>query len=297
VQDELESQRAAVDALRAQTDEAARLLNGSRQFIQFSPALLRDAIDVGLELLGTGPLTPREDEGAAGQQILELPELPESWQRTLDSLRPPRARDEELYDWRKRPPQPVSFEPLDRMDDERVHLHLQHPFVQRILTRFTSQGFGAHDLARVTVLPTDEDSIARVIVFGRLSLFGTGAARLHDRLVSVAAQWLESKGPGHLRPFADEADRKALERLDTQLQRARELPEVPGSIQSRLVQSAAADFAALWPAVQDEAEARAFDAAQRLRQRATTEAKALRELLEGQRELIKTTLRERGQLG
>jgi len=63
------------------------------------------------------------------------------------------------------------------------------------------------------------------------------------------------------------------------------------------VQSAAADFAALWPAVQDEAEARAFDAAQRLRQRATTEAKALRELLEGQRELIKTTLRERGQLG
>src|SRR5690606_25723945 len=145
VQDELESQRPAVDALRAQTDEAARLLNGSRQFIQFSPALLRDAIDVGLELLGTGPLTPREDEGAAGQQILELPELPESWQRTLDSLRPPRARDEELYDWRTRPPQPVSFEPLDRMDDERVHLHLQHPFVQRILTRFTSQGFGAHD--------------------------------------------------------------------------------------------------------------------------------------------------------
>lgn len=297
VHDELESQRAAVDELREQTDEAAAILNRSRKLLDFSPALLRDAIDVGLELAGAKPLEPVEAEDLRGQQAFAVPELPESWQRTLDSLRPPRARDEELYEWRKRPPQAVAFEPLERMGDERVHLHLQHPFVQRILTRFTSQGFGAHDLSRVTVLPTDEDSIARVIVFGRLSLFGAGAARLHDRLVSVAAQWLESKGPGHLRPFADEADRRALERLDALLQRARELPEVPSHIQARLASSAGEDFAALWPAVRDEAEARAFDAVQKLRERGATEAKTLRGLLERQRDLIQKTLAERRQLG
>ena len=32
------------------------------------------------------------------------------------------------------------------------------------------------------------DNLIRVIAFGRLSLFGRGAARLHDQLVSVAAQ-------------------------------------------------------------------------------------------------------------
>src|SRR5690606_13941119 len=193
-QTELESQRAAVAELRRETDEAAKILNRSRELIDFSPALLRDAVDVGLELTGSGPLRPAAAPELGGQPVFELPELPQSWQRTLDSLRPPRARDEDFFDWRRCPPQPVTFEPLDRMGDERVHLHLEHPFVQRILTRFSSQGFGAHDLSRVTVIPSADDSIARVIVFGRLSLFGSGAARLHDRLVSVAAQWLESKG-------------------------------------------------------------------------------------------------------
>lgn len=296
VSDELESQRATHAALREQTDQAAVILNRSRRSIDFSPDLLRDAVDVGLELACGQALTRVEAAEIRDQPAFRLPALPDSWQRTLDSLRPPRERTEDFFEWQRREPQPVVFQPLETMGDERVHLHLEHPFVQRILSRFMAQGFGAHDLTRVTAIPSTDDSIARVIVFGRLSLFGPGAARLHDRIVSVAAQWLESKGAGHLRPFADDADRRALEQLDALLQKSRELPEVPKSIQERLASSAAADFAALWPAIEDEADARAHEAVQKLGQRGAQEAQSLRELLERQRQLIERTLAERRQL-
>lgn len=50
VGDELESQRATLDALREQTDQASAILNCSRRSIDFAPELQRDAVDVGLEL-------------------------------------------------------------------------------------------------------------------------------------------------------------------------------------------------------------------------------------------------------
>jgi superfamily II DNA or RNA helicase len=296
VSDELESQRVTLAALREQTDQASAILNRSRRSIDFSAELLRDAVDVGLELACGHALTRVEAAEIRGQPAFRLPPLPDSWQRTLDSLRPPRERQEDFFEWQRREPQPVVFQPLETMGDERVHLHLEHPFVQRILSRFMAQGFGAHDLTRVTAIPSTDDSIARVIAFGRLSLFGPGAARLHDRVVSVAAQWLESKGAGHLRPFADDADRRALDQLDALLQKSRELPEVPKAIQERLASSAAADFAALWPAIEDEADARAHEAVQKLGQRGAQEAQSLRELLDRQRKLIERTLTERRQL-
>jgi len=46
------------------------------------------------------------------------------------------------------------------MNDEVVQLHLQHPFVQRVLSRFRAQGWAAHDLGRVTVLRNPRDAIA-----------------------------------------------------------------------------------------------------------------------------------------
>ncbi len=95
---------------------------------------------------------------------------------TLDSLRP--LRESEESDWHQYPLLPVVFEPPNGLSSPLVHLHLQHPFVQRILCRFLAQGFWAHDLSRVTVVKSRRDSMARVIVFGRLTLFGAGAVRL-----------------------------------------------------------------------------------------------------------------------
>ncbi len=286
VSSELEVQRSDVRRLQQETDEAAQILDQSRSVIDFRPELLRDAIDIGLNLAGAQPLRPVKAADVHGQEAFELPELGPSWQPTLDTLRPPRERDEELWEWRKRPPQPVVFQALDTMGEERVHLHLEHPFVQRILSRFRAQGFSAHDLSRVTVLPNRHDAIARVIAFGRVSLFGPGAARLHDELVSVTAKWLEVKGAGHLRPFADDADRRALSTLESLFQEARTLPPVPDAIQERLAQCAADDFAALWTHIKDEADSKAHEATQKLGQRGTAEAEALRSILRDQRTAI-----------
>src|SRR5690606_15409181 len=109
-------------------------------------------------------------------------------------------------------------------------------------------------------------------------------------VVSVAAQWLEAEGTGHLRPFADEADRRALEKLELLFQDIPTLGEVPGDIQARLVRSAAADFGALWGAVKDEAEERAHRATQQLSARGHTEAESLKQILKVQRATIERTL-------
>jgi hypothetical protein len=69
-----------------------------------------------------------------------------------------------------------------------VHLHLEHRLVQRLLSRFLSQGFLHHELSRACVLASP-DPQPKVLVLGRLSLFGQGATRLHDQLISVIADW------------------------------------------------------------------------------------------------------------
>lgn len=287
VKAELETQRDRT-ALRREIDEAGDILNKSRQAMDFAPALLRDAIDVGLELSGATPLLPVP--ATEKNPAFRLPVLPESWARTLDTLRPPRARDESFWDWRKRPPLPVVFNPPERMNSGLAHLHLQHPLVQRVLSRFLAQGYSAHDLGRVTVVRTERDSLARAIAFGRLSLFGPGATRLHDEVLSVAALWLDGGGPKHLKPFSEEADRRALETLDEVLRGCPDL-DVSPRVQERLLASAGADFATLWPHIQDEADARAHAASQKLTDRASIEAEALRTILTSQRQAILDVLR------
>lgn len=287
---ELESQREKAK-LRRELDLIGELKDRSRQVMDFDPALLRDALDVGFALSGAGPLTstPLIDEGQplAGWT---MPALPESWARTLDGLRPPRARDEAPWDWRKKPLLPVTFEAPRGVASRANHLHLSHPVVQRVLQRFLSQGFSANDLSRVTVARSARDSVARVIVFGRLSLFGAGAARLHDQLVSVSARWLDGGGKGHLKPFAEDADRRAIEQLEKTLAEAPELSALPDAIKARLLASAQGDFAALWASVEAEARAREADARARLTERGAAEAAQLRTILETQREAIEEAL-------
>ncbi|GAB4209394.1 MAG: DISARM system SNF2-like helicase DrmD [Sandaracinaceae bacterium] len=287
---ELESPRHDQTKLRTEIEEAGELLNRSRAVMDFDATLLRDAIDVGLELAGASPLTPAE-----GGRGWSLPELPDSWQSTLDLLRPPRARDEPFYEWRKRPPQPVVFEPPAKMNDALVHLHLAHPFVQRILGRFLAQGYGAHDLTRVTIVRTRHDSLARVIAFGRLSLFGAGAARLHDRLLSVGARWIEGK-EDELRPFGEEADRKAVGMLEQLLAESPTLDGVSESLRDKVRAAAPRLFAKLWETLRADADADALEATQKLRERGRQEADALRAILEKQRNAIVQAIEERHQL-
>jgi hypothetical protein len=287
---ELESQR-TLQSLRKELDAIGDIRQRSRAVMDFDPALLRDALDVGFELAGSTRLEPQTvtEEGKA-LEAWKVPALPESWSRTLDSIRPRREKDEAPWEWRKRPLSPVVFEAPPGVSSKLAHLHLSHPVVQRVLQRYLAQGFSANDLSRVTVVKSRRDAVARVIVFGRLSLFGAGAARLHDEVVSVSAKWLDGGGKGHLKPFGDEADRRAIEQLELTLAEAPELSATPAAVQARLLASASSDFAALWPSVEEEASLREKDARKKLAQRGASEAKALTQILLTQRETIEEAL-------
>jgi hypothetical protein len=300
VRAELESERSDVQKLKREIDEAGVILDRSRKALEFDPGLLRETVDAALVLAGVGPSKPLTGGRAEDPPAYLLPDLPESWQGTLDTLRPPRGKAEPFWDWRRRPLLPVVFEALDRLDGSRVHLHLQHPFVQRLLSRFLAQGYGAHDLSRVTAVRDPYAAQVAVLVFGRLSLFGTKAARLHDQIVAVAAPWLEAGGPEHLRPWEGVAERQALDRFNRIL---RELPPegdafagVSERVREILRASAPKDFAALWPHVEAEAEALAHEAERKLAERGAVESEALRGILRNQRSAIQKALAKLPQL-
>jgi hypothetical protein len=290
--DELETQRPAHEALRNELNEVEELLQRSRAVMDFDPALLRDAIDVGLGFANASPLAAAKVEGV---DAWTLPALPDAWQPTVDTLRTPRGRDEPFWEFRKRPPLPVVFRPPPKMNSGLAQLHLQHPFVQRIMGRFLAQGYSAHDLSRVTVVRTARDTLVRVIVFGRLSVFGRGATRLHDQLLSVAARWIDGR-EDELRPFQEDADRKAIEMLEHVLAEAPTLDAVGEGTQHRVLAAAPTLFAKLWPHVVAEADAVAVDVERRLARRGEAESAALTEILRTQRGAIIEEISERAQL-
>ena len=109
--------------------------------------------------------------------------------RSTRSGRPARQR-QKLIDWRREAPvRPVVFEDAGELTEATVHLHLEQRVAQRLLGRFRSQGFVHHDLSRACLAQVS-DSIPRVILLGRLSLYGQRAERLHEQLVPVAARWV-----------------------------------------------------------------------------------------------------------
>lgn len=281
---ELERARASREQLARELEELDGIRDRSEKVTSFEPKLLRDAVNAGLELSGAEPLASAPG-AVPGAEAFKLPELPESWAKTVDSLRLPRGRDEHFADWRAKEPLPVLFEPPPKMNSAAAQLHLSHPFVRRILSRFLAQGFSAHDLNRVTIVRSN-DKLVRVIAFGRLSLFGRGAARLHDQLVSVAARWVETSSDP-LRPFAEEADRRALESLEQVLAESPTLDGISEGVQKKVLDAAPQLFEQLWSHVEAEADARAQEALLDLERRGLEEADQLEEILRRQRDAIR----------
>ena len=200
-----------------------------------------------------------------------------SWTATLDTLRAPRKTHQKLAEWRREAPiRPVVFEDAGVLTDDTVHLHLEQRMAQRLLARFRAQGFVHHDLSRACLVQA-ADSIPRVVLLGRLCLFGRRAERLHEVLVPVAARWTEpSRRTGPLRAYAEEAEARTLERLESALRKAR----APGdTVHRRLLESAARDIEDLLPQLEERAGLVAESAAERLRGRGEREQRQLRETL------------------
>jgi SNF2 family DNA or RNA helicase len=150
-----------------------------------------------------------------------------AWQDTFDDLRArPRKRGERLTEWRKRVPiRAIAFEPPSLPDGrdapEVVQVHLEHRLVRRLLSRFISQGFQS-GLSRISVIE-GPGAQPRLVLMGRLAVYGAGAARLHEEIIPIAAIWTEAERDRKpLKALGESGEERTLNQLEEALRNARE---------------------------------------------------------------------------
>lgn len=294
VEEELEESRKRKTELLEQIENLSTILEDSQEAIAFSKDHFRSAISCALQILGAETLKPAPD--GSNQEASIFPAMDQrdgadpTWAETMDSLRVPRKRDQKFWEWRRTSPiRPVVFDDPGVVTDEVVQLHLEQRVVQRLLSRFTAQGFVHHDLSRACLAHT-ADAVPRVLLIGRLALYGPGAARLHEELVPVTARWIDPAiRKGELTPYSREAETKTMNLLDAALldRHERAVSEV---VRHQLLTSAPADVRELLPHLEKRAAEYAADAAAKLQKRADAESKAMREILELQQKHIEGTI-------
>jgi hypothetical protein len=315
VEEELEAVRERRAGLAAQLDKLRDMLETSQNYLNLDSARFRSAVSASLEILANEPLVP-DVAASDGSTVADRPDPPDgyrvsaatspaerfrfpaldrrlggdpSWAPTLDLLRSPKREGEKPWQWRRDAPiRPVVFEAPDGIDDEVVQLHLEHRLVRRLLGRFVSQGFVHDDISRACVSQS-RDAIPRVLLLGRLSLYGERATRLHDEVVAVAARWIDpEQRRGPLRPYAERAEERSLALVDEQLVSSR-VDAVPESVRRKLAESAARDAEELLVELNARARAIADRANLLLAERGEREAKEMREILQQQRARIEAT--------
>jgi superfamily II DNA or RNA helicase len=291
IDEELEETRERRDELRQQIDRCRTLLETSRRAVAFDVDPFRDALDCSLELLGAQPLHAATDK--RGRSVWSFPALDAqagrdpSWSATLDTLRTPRPTSQKLTDWRAEAPiRPVVFEDAGVLTEATVHLHLEQRVAQRLLSRFRAQGFVHHDLSRACLAQVS-DSIPRVLLIGRLSLFGQRAERLHEQLVVAAARWRDPADRTEaLQPYARDAEARTLELLEEALHAPREARQPSSQVRERLLASATLDIKQLLGALDERANSATVEAQAKLSDRGSRESQELRANLERQRERV-----------
>ncbi|MBI5366320.1 MAG: helicase [Planctomycetes bacterium] len=317
VAEELEAQVEGRQALEQQIAVLRRRINEARAWIGYDPEQLRAALSCSLELMGAGPLRPVSVEAAvAGPTRFALPELEThgagdgSWAETLDALRIPPRDGIRGFQWRRHSPvRPLVLEAPRGIDDDVVQVHLEHRVVKRLLSRFLAQGFVHHDLSRACLAQT-RDAVPRVILLGRAAIYGKGAARLHEQILTVTAKYVEptARKVG-LTPYGREAEAKTLELLEEALRRAAAdaggadggadggagtgagaapARGVPAAVQKRLVAAVPRDVSELLPVMEERAETLRAEVEAKLAERGRVESESMRKILDDQRRRITT---------
>lgn len=271
-------------------DDLRNLLERSRERVGVEPDMLQSVVGTALARAGVSLPASRRGEVRDTALFQLNPADPAfaaaGWPEALDDLRVRRlGRSERLKDWRASTPlRAVAFKPAiteEGADAEGVlQLHLEHRLVRRLLSRFLSQGF-VSGLSRACVI-AGPGAQPRVVLLGRLALYGPGAARLHEEIIPVTAAWSET-GDKPLQPFGSRREEATLDQLETALKSARQPAEhVVGRVRS----FAARHAADLEPELRRRAEEAKETARRQLEARGRAEADSLRRLLEAQRDRV-----------
>lgn len=289
---ELEESRQREKDLKKQIVELQGLLERSKNWLELEALDLEQTISSALELIGAKPLVSEGTRGTFTIPDTSRLESDPTWTATLDTLRAPKKKGQPDWQWRKENPiRPFVFSDQGTLDSPSVHLHLEHRFVQRLLSRFRSQGFVHNELARACVGVTD-DPVPRVVLLGRLSLYGEEAARLHDEVLAVAARWSDVDiRTESLKPYADTTRDKTLALLEDALGRSNQ-PPLPEAVRRRLAAGARRDIDELKPLLAAQAAVEAASASAALSARGDQEARDLRAIIDAQRMRILKTAAE-----
>ena len=273
-------------------DDLRRVLETSRERVGVDPDELQAVVDVALQRAGA-PMQPDPAGAVNGTRLYRIDPLQPAlasagWPEALDTLRGRRRnRSERVREWRAAAPlRALAFKPaitVDGADAEGVlQLHLEHRLVRRLLSRFLSQGFQS-GLSRACVV-VGSGAQPRVVLLGRLALYGPGAARLHEELIPVTAIWTEAgRGTTPLRPLGRAGENTTLDQLTQSLKDAR---NPAATVRERVRSWAAKDAGDLEPELRRRAGERQAEVATELAARGRTEAQALRTLLQEQRNRV-----------
>ena len=291
--------RARHERLLREQGELWRDLERSRERVGVDPADLERVVaaalrDVDLKLEDTRA----ETIGAARTFRLDPAHAAfaqaNGWGDAFDDLRPrPRKRRESPGEWRRRAPvRRISFTPAVLPDgrdaDDVVQVHLEHRLVRRLLSRFLSQGF-QEDLSRIAAI-VGPGAQPRVVLLGRLAVYGAQAARLHEEIIEVTAIWTDvDRAMKPLRSFGEVGEERTLNQLEEALRTARAAPA--GAV-TRIRATLPQDIADLRPTLDARAAERLEKVRGQLARRGDDEAASLRQLLETQRRRIEKAERE-----
>ena len=253
---ELEDTRLRQDKLQEEVGALRNRLERSRRHIGISAAQFRQTLSMSLRLAGASAITetaPNRARERGAPRTFDFPADDDApardpgWAAALDTLRERRRRGESMGEWRRRARvRPVAFEHTGRLGENAVQLHLEHRAAQRLLGRFTAQGLIYHDLSKAC-LTAAPDAVPRVVLLGRLALYGPRAARLHEEIVPVAARWVD---PGRRRGALALYGRTGEQTTPASLQEALNeagRSSIPQRIYARLAAAAQADIADLRP--------------------------------------------------
>ena len=278
--------------LNRELDQLNRELEHARRRVGIAPDELQAVVQTALQRDGV-PLLPAEDLAMPGAYRLD-PDASgfardPSWADVFDELREGRPPRKRLGDWRaEHPVRAISFRPLVLEDDRDaegvVQVHLEHRLVRRLLSRFVSHGFQS-GLNRATVVSAPAGQ-ARVVLVGRLALYGPGAARLHEQIIPVTALWSEAaRQRGGLNALGEAGEETTLAALEQAL---RDAIMPAKEVVDRLLGGAQRDVADLRPVFEQRAQAAAEKARADLAKIAVREFSALKALLEAQRAKLVT---------